>query len=117
MNFQQSITTCLSKYIDIKGRASRSEYWWFFLFCLIVNTVAMLIGPKIQMITYLILFLPSLTVLIRRLHDTDRTGWWVLILLIPIIGILVILYFMIIEGTKGPNRFGNMPVDVPATTA
>jgi uncharacterized membrane protein YhaH (DUF805 family) len=117
MNFQQSITTCFSKYIDIKGRASRSEYWWFFLFCFIVNMIAAFISPKLQILFYLILLLPSLTVLIRRLHDTDRSGWWVLLLLIPVIGLLVILYFMLVEGTPGPNRFGNAPIDVPVTPA
>jgi uncharacterized membrane protein YhaH (DUF805 family) len=116
MTFQGSVKTCLSKYIDIQGRASRSEYWWFFLFCLIINTIAMFINQNLEVITSLLLLLPSLTVMIRRLHDVDKSGWWVLILLLPIIGLLVILYFMIIEGTKGPNRFGNPPSSLPVTT-
>jgi uncharacterized membrane protein YhaH (DUF805 family) len=59
----------------------------------------------------LALFLPSLAVGVRRLHDTDRSGWWLLIVLIPIIGWLVLLFFFVSPGTPGPNRFGPSPVD------
>ena len=106
MNMKDSIQTCFTKYIDFTGRAVRSEYWWFVLFCLILELIAYPINQNIYYLVVLILFLPSLAVLVRRLHDTDHTGWWALIVLIPIIGFLVILYFMIIEGTPGPNTYG-----------
>lgn len=111
MNFMDSVKTCFTKYIDINGRAARSEYWWFFLFCLIVNAIACLINQNLYYLTALILLCPSVAVGVRRLHDDDMSGWWLLLALIPLIGGLIILYFMAIEGTKGPNRFG-MPVVV-----
>ena len=106
MNFMDSVTTCLSKYVDFDGRAKRSEYWWFQLFCIIIYIVTATIAPRLYYIAALALFLPTLAVTVRRLHDGDRTGWWVLISLIPIVGGLILLYFMIIEGTQGSNRFG-----------
>lgn len=109
MNIQQSVGTCFSKYINFSGRASRSEYWWFVLFCFVVNLLAAIINENLYYITALVLFLPSLAVMVRRLHDDDMSGWWALLMLLPIVGGLVLLYFMIIEGTKGPNRFGNQP--------
>lgn len=107
MDFQTSVKTCLNKYIDINGRASRSEYWWFALFCFVVSGVAMIINHVLYGVVVLLFICPILAVQIRRLHDDDMSGWWVLLALIPIIGPLVLIYFYIIEGTKGPNRFGN----------
>lgn len=110
MNFADSIQTCvINKYMDFNGRASRSEYWWFFLFCIILAIVSILVGRILYYVVAIALFIPSLAVAIRRLHDTDKSGWWFLITFIPVIGPLVLLYFYIIEGTKGPNRFGNPP--------
>jgi uncharacterized membrane protein YhaH (DUF805 family) len=108
MNFTDSIKTCLTqKYLDVNGRASRSEFWWFFLFCIILLFIASMIHQVVYYIVALALFLPSLSVAVRRLHDTDMSGWWFLLNLIPIIGFLILLYFYIIKGTPGPNRFGN----------
>lgn len=109
MDFVPAIKTCLTKYIDIKGRASRSEYWWFILFCFIVLFAANLINRYLPNIVSLLLLCPIITAQVRRLHDGDRTGWWALIGIIPIVN-LVLLYFLIIEGTKGPNQFGNPAV-------
>lgn len=112
MNFQDSVRTCLTKYVDFSGRASRSEYWWFILFVVILEMVAAYFGQTIYYIVALALFLPTLAALVRRLHDTDRSGWWALLLLVPIIGGLILLIFAILEGTPGPNRFGP-PVTMP----
>lgn len=110
MNFQTAVKTCFNKYIDFTGRASRSEYWWFALFCVVVNVIVALFNIDVlSTIVSLALILPSLAVLVRRLHDDDKSGWWALLLLIPVIGGLIILYFMVIPGTQGPNRFGNQP--------
>jgi uncharacterized membrane protein YhaH (DUF805 family) len=106
MNFMDAVKTCFNKYVDINGRASRSEYWWFILFVVIVDVITHAIHPYLYGIAALIFLCPSICVMIRRLHDDDMSGWWALLSLVPIAN-LVLIYFMIIEGTKGPNRFGN----------
>ena len=99
MNFIQSISTCMRKYVTFSGRATRSEFWWFYLFTVLVNLVASFVGNLIFMstfnifflylstITSLILLLPSLAVAVRRLHDVGRSGWWILIAF-TVIGII-----------------------------
>ena len=117
MDFVTAVKTCiLQKYMDFNGRARRSEYWWFMLFYLganfVCNTIdAFALGglPIFGIILWLGLLLPSLGVAIRRLHDTDRSGWWLLIMLIPLIGVVVLIVFMCLRGTDGPNRFGADP--------
>jgi uncharacterized membrane protein YhaH (DUF805 family) len=109
MNMVEAVKTCFIKYVDFKGRASRSEYWWFFLFCLIVEIIGHAINLNLYLIVALAVLLPSLTVLVRRLHDINRTGWWALILLIPVIGWIVILIFALMESTPGPNNYGLPP--------
>jgi len=114
-------TRPLQKYVDFSGRAPRAEYWWFYLLTIIVVVVTMIVdslvgsdfgGTGYGMVTALAglaLLLPSLGVSIRRLHDTDRSGWWLLIGLIPFIGAIVLLIFFVSGGTKGDNRFGADP--------
>ena len=103
MNLSESISTCMGKYVIFKGRASRSEYWWFFLFTLIIGLGADLVtvavynigdptGQILSLIIYLIFLLPSIAVATRRLHDTGRTGWWQLLYFTIIGGILVIVW-------------------------
>ncbi len=106
-------------YVVWNARSTRSEYWWWTLFVVIVTIVSSLldsalfstdmatgIGP-IYAITTLVLFLPGLSVFIRRLHDTDRTGWWAWIALIPIVGFIVLLVFMLLPSKMGPTRWNN----------
>ena len=102
------------------GLATR---WWWVLFLLLVDVAANLIDlaigvPIFSTIVGLGLLLPNLSVSIRRLHDTNRTGWWILIGLIPLIGWIVLLVFYLQQGDAGENRFGPPPVTVtaPATT-
>jgi len=109
------------KYVDFTGRAQRAEYWFFFLFNLIVAVVLAIIdaamshsaqGPGVGilgLIYALAAFLPGLAVTVRRLHDTDRSGWWILIGLIPLIGAIILLVFMIIDSTPGANEYGANP--------
>ena len=104
MNFADSIKTCLSKYAVFNGRASRPEYWWFFLFFIIGGIVTSIMSETVSIIFYLAVLLPTIAVTTRRLHDTDRSGWYQLIGLIPLIG-LILLYFLSQKG-KEPNRFG-----------
>ena len=109
MDFMESAKTCLQKYIDFNGRASRSEYWWFVLLTIVLSFI-----PVIGWILRLVLLLPSLSVQVRRLHDMNRSAWWLLLLLpvppIIIIGAPVLLIMSAFPGTPGPNRYGPNPL-------
>ena len=105
---------CWKKYVEFSGRARRKEYWMFILFNLIASIVAGVIDGVLGTMTIgylysLAVLLPSLAVSARRLHDTDRSGWWLLIGLIPILGWIVLLVFMCMDSTPGENRFGPNP--------
>ena len=99
MNFQDAIRTCFSKYVDFTGRATRPEYWWFVLFVVLVSVGLSLVSPMLSGIFSLATLLPSVAAATRRLHDTKRSGWWQLICLVPVIGLIVILVFLAQEGT------------------
>lgn len=98
MTFQDSIRTCFSKYVDFSGRASRSEYWWFFLFILLACLASMFISDVLYYIVSLGTLLPSLSAGARRLHDTGRSGWWQLLWLIPLIGAIILIVLLAQEG-------------------
>ena len=106
MDMSQSIKTCFAKYIEFNGRASRSEYWWFFLFVFLMGFASSFFGQTTNAIVSLLLLLPYLAVLIRRLHDINRTGWWVLIGFVPLIGFIVLVCFAVMEGSKEENIYG-----------
>jgi uncharacterized membrane protein YhaH (DUF805 family) len=138
MSFPQAVKSVLTQYAGFSGRARRSEYWWFSLFHGIVALVVMTCAVSIALITsfpatdppteaeaaalgtamvasilmtdlvLLTLFLPGLAVIIRRLHDTGRSGWFYLISLIPFGGI-VLLVFMCDDSNRGPNQYGPSP--------
>lgn len=120
MGFTQSVRTVLTKYVVFSGRARRSEYWWFVLFSIIVGIVAGLVDRALGSspadgtgvvagLASLALLLPSLAVQVRRLHDTGRSGWWVLLNLLVVIGQIVLLVFYVQDGARGSNRFGDSP--------
>jgi uncharacterized membrane protein YhaH (DUF805 family) len=123
MTFIAAVRSVLSQYVEFGGRARRAEYWWFVLFTVLVGVVTSILdlalGTEFEgsiassglfsLIANLALLLPSLAVAVRRLHDTDRSGWWILIALIPLIGAIVLLVFFVQDGTPGPNRFGPSP--------
>ncbi|WP_421342373.1 DUF805 domain-containing protein [Aeromonas veronii] len=118
MNWYISV---LKQYAVFSGRAHRTEYWMFVLcnviVMLLLGMVDKLIGGDNELISYiysLAVLLPSLAVAARRLHDTDRSAWWLLLGLIPIIGTLVLIYFMVCNGQQGPNRFGDDPKAAPS---
>jgi uncharacterized membrane protein YhaH (DUF805 family) len=118
MSFADAVRICLSKYVDFSGRARRSEYWWFTLFNVLVGIVASIIdaiiGTRwgsfglIEALTSLALLLPGLAVGVRRLHDTSRSGWWILIGIIPIVGWIVLLVFYV-QDSHPDNKYGPSP--------
>jgi len=135
MNFIQSISTCMRKYVTFSGRATRSEFWWFYLFTVLVNLVAtsqassfvptLLDGQDmtenessyflnnffflyLSTITSLILLLPSLAVAVRRLHDVGRSGWWILIAF-TVIGIIPLLIWYVTDTKDEENVYGQNP--------
>lgn len=104
MTFQESIRVCFAKYADFSGRASRSEYWWFFLFDTLGFVGLSMINDVLGLVFYLATLLPSLAAGARRLHDTDRSGWWLLIGLVPIIGVIVLVVFLV-QDSKGEQTW------------
>lgn len=100
MTFQESIRECFSKYADFTGRASRSEYWWFFLFVFLASLGTSMIHEVLGGIFALATLVPSIAVTARRLHDTNRSGWWQLIYFVPVIGWIVMLVFLT-QDSKG----------------
>ena len=124
MTFTESISTVLSKYATFSGRATRPEYWWWVLFMVILSAITrlldgFLIGPllgfgvgdsdagqPLSLLVMLALLLPGLGVAVRRLHDIGRSGWWILIGLIPIVGFLVLIYWNIQPSEEGTNDYG-----------
>ena len=114
----------VKNYAGFTGRARRKEYWFFILFYLIFSIVLMFVDGAtgslnantgvglFSGIFALAMFIPSLAVGVRRLHDTDRTGWWVLINFLPLIGFLIFLVFMVLDGTPGDNRYGPSPKQI-----
>ena len=97
MTFGESISTCFSKYATFDGRATRSEYWWFALFTFLASVILGMISETASGVFSLAVLLPSLAVGARRLHDTDRSGWFLLLWLLPIIGWIVLLFFAVQE--------------------
>ena len=131
MSAVDAIKSVFSQYAGFAGRARRSEYWWFFLFTLILSFIAGILdgalgtsigsGPSstgvVGLVVGLALLLPGLAVAVRRLHDTDRSGWWLLIGLVPLVGGIVLLVFFVMGGTRGSNRYGADPKDAPQAAA
>ena len=105
MDFVQAIKSCLGQYATFSGRATRSAFWWFFLFQVLVMVAASMLGDVINGIASLALLLPALAVGARRLHDIGRTGWWQLLLLSGI-GFLVLLYWWVQPGEGAGNIYG-----------
>ena len=121
------LDTIKNKYAKLDGRASRSEFWYFALFYFIANLVLALIdtfvinpmlgaipsqmgqGGFLQIIFALALLLPSIAIAVRRLHDIGKSGWWYLIVFIPLIGLLVLLYFFVQDSQPGSNQYGPNP--------
>lgn len=104
MGFFAAIKSVMSQYAGFSGRARRSEYWYWVLFTLLWCWI-----PLLNILLGLIFFIPGLAVAVRRLHDTGRSGWWILISLIPIIGGIVLLIFYCTDSQIGENDYGPNP--------
>lgn len=112
MNFTQSISTCFSKYAEFGGRASKSEYWWWMLFLFLASAAAAIVSDKLCSLFGLATLLPTLAVTARRLHDTNRSGWWQLINLIPFLGFIIMIFFCVQDPVE-PNRFDAAQAAMP----
>ena len=120
MSFTDAIRDGFSKYVTFSGRSSRSAYWWWYLFGVLVLVVSLAIdyalgaGGILYVLVALAMLLPNLAVLVRRLHDAGHSGWWLLIGLLPLIGAIVLLVFTL-QGSDQPNQWGNGPDERAAT--
>jgi uncharacterized membrane protein YhaH (DUF805 family) len=132
MGFGTAIQAFWQNYAHFKGRARRSEYWFIQLFLVLTNLAAAVIdlvlmrgdverfianggGGIVGLIWILVTIVPSLAVLVRRLHDTSKSGWWALIGLVPIAGAIVLLVFTVADSTQGENTYGASPKVSPQT--
>jgi uncharacterized membrane protein YhaH (DUF805 family) len=124
MTFGDAVNSVLSKYATFDGRASRAEFWrWVVVFVLLTLITRMIDGAlflssireglfargamqPLTYITILVLLLPNLALAVRRLHDTGRSGWWLLLMLVPFVGPLVLLYWYVQPSDDGPNPYG-----------
>jgi uncharacterized membrane protein YhaH (DUF805 family) len=111
MNFVDSIKLGFSNYVNFTDRACRSEYWYWVLFAVIGAIVARAIdyvigAPIVYTVFGLAVLIPNIAIGVRRLHDLDRSGWWLLLSLIPLVGAIILIVWFCGKGTDGPNRFG-----------
>ncbi len=104
MTFTDAIKACFAKYADFKGTATRPEFWWWVLFTIIVSLVLGMVHQVVSSAFSLATLIPSIAVGARRLHDIDKSGWWQLLWLIPVVGWAVLIYWAAQPG-KAPNRF------------
>jgi uncharacterized membrane protein YhaH (DUF805 family) len=125
MNFSQAIRSGVKNYVSCSGRATRSEYWYCALFLFLGGFISITLDKIVLHVPvsasldqshpfHAIFFwctaLPGITLAMRRLHDIDRSGWWILIALIPVVGFVILLVFSCPKGTEGNNRFGPDPL-------
>lgn len=121
MSFKEAVRICLKhKYLNFNDRAQRSEYWWFTLFALVGTIVLTVLDGLIfnsasdygifSSFWGLALLLPSIGVGVRRLHDLGKSGWWLLISFIPIVGSIVLVFWFVQQGTTGQNQYGEDPL-------
>lgn len=108
VTFGRAISICMGKYFDFSGRAARPEYWWFFLFALILSVTMGILDRSgdLEALASLVLFLPSIAVASRRLHDVGRSGWWQLIAL-TIVGMIPLVIWLASKGESKENHYGS----------
>lgn len=122
MGFVEAIASAFKGYVNFRDRSCRSEYWWYMLFIFLANIV--IAGIELVMgldadigvlgiVFSLAVFLPSIAIGVRRLHDIDKSGWWLLLGFIPLIGVVILFIWACKRGTPGVNRFGPDPLAWP----
>ena len=106
----------LKKYAVFNGRASRAEYWYFFLFNFIISIILSLVGAfiisntsAISLAYGLLMLIPSLAVAVRRLHDIGKSGWWLLMGIIPFVGVIILIVYLVKDSQPGDNQYGPSP--------
>ncbi len=115
VGFGTAVSSGLSKYASFSGRARRSEFWWFFLFSVLVVVAGLLVDALVGTngifygLAVLAVFLPNLAVAVRRLHDIDKSGWSFFLYIIPTAGFVIATMFNCRQGTRGPNQYGADP--------
>ncbi|MBM3666248.1 MAG: DUF805 domain-containing protein [Actinobacteria bacterium] len=114
MSFSEAVKSGFDHYVKFDGRAARPAFWWWYLFEILVVVGAYIVDAILDtgffyFIAVIGLLLPTLSVAIRRLHDTDRTGWWILIGFVPLIGFIVLLIFYLEKSNPGDNKYGPDP--------
>ena len=126
MDFQTALRSFWTRYRDFKGRSRRSEYWFIQLFLVVTNIAVAIIdlalmgwdvdrfianggGGIVGLVWILVTIVPALAVLVRRLHDTGKSGWWALVGLLPLVGAVVLLVFTVTDSSPGENKFGLSP--------
>ena len=116
MSFTEAVGSGFRKYVVFNGRSSRSAYWWWYLFVIIGAVVFAVVDgiigtyPLLYLLWVLAVIFPQFAVSIRRLHDIDKSGWWILFGLVPLIGGIMLLIWAVSRGTEGPNQFGEDPL-------
>ncbi len=115
MNFSQAVSNCFSNYATFSGRARRSELWYFILFLILLQIVAAVIDYAIGIKVFeyavsLATFLPAIAVEVRRLHDIGRSGWWLFLSLIPLVGAIILLVWLCRRGDAATNPYGPPPI-------
>lgn len=114
MDIATAVRSVLTQYANFTGRARRSEFWWFYLASILASIVAAIIDsiigfPLFQIVVGLGLIVPQFAVGARRLHDTGRSGWWQLIALVPLVGIILLIVWWATDGDPAPNQHGPSP--------
>ncbi|MBC7379425.1 MAG: DUF805 domain-containing protein [Burkholderiaceae bacterium] len=117
MNFGQAISTCFKNYATFTGRASRPEFWWFFLFQLLVSLATSMVSDILNGLAMLALLLPGLAVGARRLHDIGKSAWLLLLWLIPLIGWVILIVWACQKSDPAGNVYGPPPGDTPLIDA
>jgi uncharacterized membrane protein YhaH (DUF805 family) len=103
MTFLESAQVCVAKYADFSGQATRSEYWWFFLAVVVGSAAASTVDPALSALFSVAMVTPLLAVGARRLHETNRSGWWQLLALVPF-GAIVVMILLALPGSAAPIR-------------
>jgi len=117
MDLIESTKICYSKFLDADGRASESEYWWFYLVGVINGLLIVFLSSVSESLAVALLIIavvsipPHLTAMIRRLHDTNHSGLWVFLMLVPF-GVFVVVYWLICSGDEGDNKYGRVPLEL-----